>query len=179
MLAAAGIYPEIPTVIDVDQGNRMPACQSAIEIGFTGVMMDGSLMEDGATPSSFENNGKVTREVVEVAHVKGVTVEGEIGCPGCIEDGYGACAMVESPDRPRSGSGIRAAGRSGRVGHRPRHQPRRIQVKFGSQPAGATLKMERLIEIPAAAACRTPGDARFVPVCLGAAGHHKPVRAAS
>ena len=71
-------------------------------------MMDGSLMPDGKTPSSFEYNVKATREVVEMAHAKGVTVEGEIGCLGGIEDGHGAgldgLSHLTDPD---AGGGIR------------------------------------------------------------------------
>ena len=79
-----------PMVLHLDHGNSVETCKSAIDMGFTSVMMDGSLMPDGKTPSSFEYNVKVTREVVEMAHAKGVTVEGEIGCLGGIEDGHGA-----------------------------------------------------------------------------------------
>src|SRR6476469_6501646 len=67
MLAAAEVYPEIPTVLHLDHGNSVETCKSAIEMGFTSVMMDGSLMEDGKTPSSFEHNLRVTREGVELA----------------------------------------------------------------------------------------------------------------
>ena len=90
MLAAAELYPEIPLVMHLDHGNSPETCKSAIDLGFTSVMMDGSLMPDGKTPSTFEHNVKVTRDVVEMAHDKGVTVEGEIGVLGGIEDGHGA-----------------------------------------------------------------------------------------
>ena len=90
MLAATELYPEIPTVLHLDHGNSVETCKSAIAMGFTSVMMDGSLMPDGKTPSNFEYNVSATREVVELAHAKGVTVEGEIGCLGGIEDGHGA-----------------------------------------------------------------------------------------
>src|SRR3954466_15479430 len=90
MMAATELYPEIPIVLHQDHGNSAETCKSAIEMGFTSVMMDGSLMADGKTPASFEYNVEVTREVVELAHAKGVTVEGEIGCLGGIEDGHGA-----------------------------------------------------------------------------------------
>lgn len=89
MLAAAELYPNIPIAMHQDHGNSPATCMSAIEQGFTSVMMDGSLMDDGKTPSSYEYNVKVTREVVHAAHAKGVTVEGEIGCLGGIEDGHG------------------------------------------------------------------------------------------
>src|SRR3954462_14444198 len=65
MLAATELYPEIPTVLHLDHGNSFETCKTAIDMGFTSVMMDGSLLEDGKTPSSFEHNVKVTRKVVE------------------------------------------------------------------------------------------------------------------
>src|SRR5215216_7802312 len=90
MLAATEVYPEIPVALHQDHGNSVETCKSAIELGFTSVMMDGSLMEDAKTPSDFEYNVRVTREVVEMAHERGVTVEGELGTLGGIEDGHGA-----------------------------------------------------------------------------------------
>jgi len=90
MLAAAELYPQIPIVMHQDHGNSPATCLSAIEQGFTSVMMDGSLQEDGKKPSSYEYNARVTRQVVEAAHAQGVTVEGELGCLGGIEDGHGA-----------------------------------------------------------------------------------------
>ena len=74
MLAASELYPEIPMVLHLDHGNSFETCKSAIELGFTSVMMDGSLMPDGKTPSSFEYNVSETRKVVELAHSKDVTV---------------------------------------------------------------------------------------------------------
>src|SRR5215213_8665399 len=90
MLAATEVYPEIPVALHQDHGNSPATCKSAIDMGFTSVMMDGSLTEDGKTPSDFEYNVRVTREVVEMAHDKGVTVEGELGTLGGVEDGHGA-----------------------------------------------------------------------------------------
>ncbi|MCA1730227.1 MAG: fructose-bisphosphate aldolase class II [Actinobacteria bacterium] len=90
MLAATEVYPEIPVALHQDHGNGPETCESAINLGFTSVMMDGSLMEDGRTPSDFEYNVRVTREVVEMAHERGVTVEGELGTLGGIEDGHGS-----------------------------------------------------------------------------------------
>lgn len=89
MLAAAELYPHIPTVMHQDHGNSVATCLSAIENGFTSVMMDGSLMEDGKTPASYEYNVKVTAEVVKLAHNKNVSVEGELGCLGSLESGMG------------------------------------------------------------------------------------------
>ncbi len=90
MLAAAELHPSIPIAMHQDHGNSPATCFSAIEQGFTSVMMDGSLLEDGKTASTYEYNVRVTRQVVEAAHAKGVTVEGEIGVLGGIEDGHGA-----------------------------------------------------------------------------------------
>jgi fructose-bisphosphate aldolase class II len=89
MLAAAELYPQIPTVMHQDHGNSPATCISAIENGFTSVMMDGSLKEDGKTPADYDYNVKVTAEVVKLAHAKGVSVEGELGCLGSLEHGEG------------------------------------------------------------------------------------------
>lgn len=89
MLAAVELYPQIPIVMHQDHGNSVDTCASAIENGFTSVMMDGSLEEDGKTPASYEYNVDITRQVVELAHAKGVSVEGELGCLGSLETGMG------------------------------------------------------------------------------------------
>src|SRR5919108_3271944 len=90
MLAAAEEYPDIPVALHQDHGNSPATCISAIELGFTSVMMDGSLLEDGKTVADYEHNVQVTREVVDFAHARGVTVEGELGTLGGIEDGVGS-----------------------------------------------------------------------------------------
>ena len=84
MLAATELYPHIPTVMHQDHGNSVETCLSAIENGFTSVMMDGSLEEDGKTPADYDYNVKVTADVVKLAHAKGVSVEGELGLPRFI-----------------------------------------------------------------------------------------------
>lgn len=89
MRAAVELYPEIPIVMHQDHGNSPETCFSAIRNGFTSVMMDGSLKEDGKSPADFAYNTKVTRKVVEVAHAFGVSVEGELGCLGSLETGKG------------------------------------------------------------------------------------------
>ncbi len=89
MLAAAELYPEIPTVMHQDHGNSPATCASAIANNFTSVMMDGSLKEDGKTPADFDYNVRVTAEVVKLAHPKNVSVEGELGCLGSLESGHG------------------------------------------------------------------------------------------
>ena len=85
--AAVEAFPHIPLVMHQDHGTSPTVCQGAIDLGFGSVMMDGSLMEDGKTPSSFEYNVDVTRKVVDMAHKVGVTVEGELGCLGNLETG--------------------------------------------------------------------------------------------
>ncbi len=89
MIAATELYPQIPTVMHQDHGNSPETCLSAIENGFTSVMMDGSLKEDGKTPADYAYNVAVTKKVVELAHARGVSVEGELGCLGSLETGGG------------------------------------------------------------------------------------------
>jgi len=89
MVAATELYPHIPVVMHQDHGNSPDTCQSAIDNGFTSVMMDGSLMEDGKTPADYDYNVRVTAQVVKAAHSQGVSVEGELGCLGSLESGGG------------------------------------------------------------------------------------------
>jgi fructose-bisphosphate aldolase class II len=146
MLAAVELNPEIPVVMHLDHGNSAETCKSAIDLGFTSVMMDGSLMPDGKTPSSFEYNVDVTRRVVEMAHAKGVTVEGEIGCLGGIEDGHGTgldgLSHLTDPDQAVAfveKTGLDALAIAIGTSHGA--------YKFSQKPTGETLKMGRLIEI--------------------------------
>jgi fructose-bisphosphate aldolase class II len=146
MLAAAEIYPEIPLVMHLDHGNSFETCKSAIDTGFTSVMMDGSLMPDGKTPSTFEYNVEVTRKVVELAHSKGVTVEGEIGVLGGIEDGHGAGGTglehITDPEQAAKFvelTGVDALAIAIGTSHGA--------YKFTRKPDGAVLKMDRLMEI--------------------------------
>ena len=87
ILAAIEEYPHIPVVMHQDHGAAPHICARSIQSGFSSVMMDGSLMEDMKTPSSFEYNVKVTKTVVDMAHACGVSVEGELGCLGSLETG--------------------------------------------------------------------------------------------
>jgi len=87
ILAAIEEFPQIPVVMHQDHGTSPAICQRSIQLGFSSVMMDGSLGEDGKTPTSYEYNVSVTRRVVEMAHACGVSVEGEIGCLGSLETG--------------------------------------------------------------------------------------------
>lgn len=85
MDAASQEWPEIPLCVHQDHGASPAVCQRSIQLGFTSVMMDGSLKEDMKTPSSFEYNVKTTALAVEMAHSCGVSVEGELGCLGSLE----------------------------------------------------------------------------------------------
>jgi fructose-bisphosphate aldolase class II len=146
MLAANELYPEIPLVLHQDHGNSVETCKSAIDLGFTSVMMDGSLMADGKTPSSFEYNVQVTREVVELAHAKGVTVEGEIGCLGGIEDGHGAGGdgLSHLTDPAQAAEFVKLTGVDAlAIAIGTSHGA----YKFSSKPTGETLKMDVLIAI--------------------------------
>jgi fructose-bisphosphate aldolase class II len=129
-----------------DHGNSFETCKSAIEMGFTSVMMDGSLREDGKTPNSFEENVEVTRKVVDYAHERGVTVEGEIGVLGGVEDGHGAGGTglehLTDPDQAvefAERTGVDALALAIGTSHGA--------YKFNKKPDGSVLKMGLLIEI--------------------------------
>ncbi len=87
ILAAIEEFPDIPVCMHQDHGTSPAVCQRSIQLGFSSVMMDGSLKEDGKSPSSYEYNVDVTRRTVEMAHACGVSVEGELGCLGSLETG--------------------------------------------------------------------------------------------
>jgi len=88
MIAAAiEEFPQIPVVMHQDHGVSLAVCQRSIQLGFSSVMMDGSLGTDGKTPMDYDYNAGVTRQVVEIAHACGVSVEGELGCLGSLETG--------------------------------------------------------------------------------------------
>ena len=99
--AAIEMYPSIPLVMHQDHGQNPDVCQGAIDLGFSSVMMDGSLEGDGKTIASYEYNVDVTKRVTHMAHKLGVTVEGELGCLGSLEtmkgdkeDGHGTDATM-------------------------------------------------------------------------------------
>ncbi len=87
ILAAIEEFPHIPVVMHQDHGTSPAVCQRSIQLGFSSVMMDGSLGEDGKTPTTYEYNVDVTRRTVEMSHACGVSVEGELGCLGSLETG--------------------------------------------------------------------------------------------
>ena len=152
MLAASELYPHIPIVMHQDHGNSPKTCLSAIDNGFTSVMMDGSLEEDGKTPASFDYNVKVTAEVVKLAHAKGVSVEGELGCLGSLEhgggeqeDGHGAEGvlthdqLLTDPDEAAdfvAKTGVDALAVAIGTSHGA--------YKFSKQPTGDVLAMDRI-----------------------------------
>lgn len=155
MLAAAELYPQIPIVMHQDHGNSPSTCQSAIDNGFTSVMMDGSLKDDGKTPADFDYNVRVTKEVVESAHSQGVSVEGELGCLGSLEsgegeaeDGHGAVGKLshdqlltdpEEAERFVAETGVDALAVAIGTSHGA--------YKFTKKPTGEVLAMSRIEEI--------------------------------
>jgi len=87
--ALVDLYPHIPVCMHQDHGNNQATCATALQYGFTSVMMDGSLKADAKTPADYDYNVKVTRDVVDMAHWIGASVEGEIGVLGSLETGMG------------------------------------------------------------------------------------------
>lgn len=102
ILAAVEEFPHIPVCMHQDHGTSPAICQRSIQLGFSSVMMDGSLEADGKTPASYEYNVDVTKTTVDMAHACGVSVEGELGCLGSLEtgqageeDGVGAVGTLD------------------------------------------------------------------------------------
>jgi fructose-bisphosphate aldolase class II len=155
MIAASELYPQIPISMHQDHGNSPDTCKSAIDNGFTSVMMDGSLKADGKTPADFDYNVAVTKEVVEAAHALGVSVEGELGCLGSLEhgggekeDGHGAEGVLthdqlltdpEEAERFVAETGVDALAVAIGTSHGA--------YKFTSRPTGEVLAMDRIEEI--------------------------------
>jgi len=155
MMAAVELYPEIPVVLHQDHGNSPETCFSAMEQGFTSVMMDGSLMADGKTASTFEYNVEVTKKVVDFAHPKGVSVEGELGVLGHLsghagekEDGHGFEGklsredMLTDPDEAAEFvrlTGVDALAVAIGTSHGA--------YKFTERPTGDVLAMEQIEKI--------------------------------
>jgi fructose-bisphosphate aldolase class II len=149
MLAAAELNPNIPIVMHQDHGNSFETCKSAIENGFTSVMMDGSLDEDGKTPNSYEENVAVTKKVTDAAHAQGISVEGELGCLGGIEDGHGAGLTEEEAqehltDPDQAGQFVEETGVDAlAVAIGTSHGA----YKFTKKPTGDVLRMDVIEEI--------------------------------
>jgi len=155
IIAAIEMYPNIPVVMHQDHGASPAICARSIQSGFSSVMMDGSLMEDGKTPSSFEYNVEVTKTVVGMAHACGVSVEGELGCLGSLEtgmmgeeDGHGAEGKLdmdmlltdpnEAADFVKK-TGVDALAIAIGTSHGA--------YKFTQEPTGKILRIDRVKEI--------------------------------
>ena len=133
--AAIEAYPHIPLVMHQDHGQSPEICQGAINLGFSSVMMDGSLEGDGKTIASYEYNVEVTRKVVEMAHATGVTVEGELGCLGSLETMKGDKEDGHGTDDTMTREQLLT---------NPEHFDRRI---FEATKTGDILAIDRVIEI--------------------------------
>ena len=101
--AAVESFPHLPVAMHQDHGQSPTVCEGAIKLGFSSVMMDGSLREDGKTIADYDYNCQVTKRVVDMAHAIGVSVEGELGCLGSLEtmkgdkeDGHGTESTMTS-----------------------------------------------------------------------------------
>ena len=155
--AAVEQYPHIPIVMHQDHGSEPAVCLRSIQSGFSSVMMDGSLMPDMKTPSSYEYNVEVTRKVVEMAHAGGVSVEGELGCLGSLEtgmmgeeDGHGSDDQLDmdqlltDPDQAADfvkQTGVDALAIAIGTSHGA--------YKFTKPPTGEVLRIDRIKEIHA------------------------------
>ncbi|MBF0255373.1 MAG: fructose-bisphosphate aldolase class II [Gammaproteobacteria bacterium] len=155
--AALEAYPHIPVCMHQDHGASPAVCVNAIQSGFSSVMMDGSLQEDGKTPSSYDYNVDVSRRVVDMAHACGVSVEGELGCLGSLEtgkageeDGHGAegeldhSQLLTDPDEAADfvkKTGVDALAIAIGTSHGA--------YKFTTQPTGKILRIDRVKEIHA------------------------------
>jgi len=157
ILGAIEAYPHIPVCMHQDHGTSPAVCQRSIQSGFSSVMMDGSLMSDGKTPSSYDYNVDTTRRVVDMAHACGVSVEGELGCLGSLEtgeageeDGIGAEGKLEmdqmltDPDEAADfvkKTNVDALAIAIGTSHGA--------YKFTKKPTGAILRIDRVKEINA------------------------------
>jgi fructose-bisphosphate aldolase class II len=157
VLAAIESYPHIPVVMHQDHGHTPAVCIQAMRSGFSSVMMDGSLLEDAKTPSSYQYNVDTTKKIVELAHAIGVSVEGELGVLGSLEtglagdeDGSGAEGKLnhdqlltdpeEAADFVRQ-TGVDALAIAIGTSHGA--------YKFTKPPTGKTLAISRIKEIHA------------------------------
>ena len=155
ILGAVESYPHIPIAMHLDHGNEPATCYTAMRNGFSSVMMDGSLESDAKSPASYEYNCTVTREVVEVAHSMGVSVEGELGCLGSLEtsqgdkdNGHGGEGglshgmLLTDPDQAEEfvdKTGVDALAVAIGTSHGA--------YKFTKKPEGETLRMDLIIEL--------------------------------
>ncbi|MBB3230837.1 class II fructose-bisphosphate aldolase [Halomonas stenophila] len=157
ILAAVEEFPHIPVVMHQDHGTSPAVCQRSIQLGFSSVMMDGSLKEDGKTPADYAYNVDVTRRTVEMAHACGVSVEGELGCLGSLEtgmageeDGVGAEGKLDHDqlltDPEEAADFVKATGVDAlAIAIGTSHGA----YKFTQPPTGDTLSIQRIKEIHA------------------------------
>ncbi|MDC7708424.1 class II fructose-bisphosphate aldolase [Vogesella indigofera] len=157
ILAAVEEFPHIPVVMHQDHGTSPDVCQRSIQLGFSSVMMDGSLKSDGKTPADYDYNVDVTRTVVNFSHACGVSVEGEIGCLGSLEtgmageeDGVGAEGVLDhsqlltDPEEAAQfvkDTGVDALAIAIGTSHGA--------YKFSKKPTGDVLRIDRIKEIHA------------------------------
>jgi fructose-bisphosphate aldolase class II len=153
--AAIESHPDVPIVMHQDHGASPAICIQAMRSGFSSVMMDGSLLEDAKTPSSFQYNSDTTRKVVEMAHAIGVSVEGELGCLGSLEsgmgekeDGHGAEGVLTHDqlltDANEAAEFVKATGVDAlAIAIGTSHGA----YKFTRPPTGAVLRIDRIKEI--------------------------------
>ncbi|GMR07294.1 MAG: fructose-bisphosphate aldolase class II [Gammaproteobacteria bacterium] len=157
IIAAIEQYPHIPVAMHQDHGSEPAVCLRSIQSGFSSVMMDGSLMADMKTPSSFEYNVDVSKTVVDFAHAGGVTVEGELGCLGSLEtgemgeeDGHGAEGKLDLglllTDPEEAAQFVKATGVDAlAIAIGTSHGA----YKFTKEPTGEVLRIDRIKEIHA------------------------------
>ncbi len=155
--AAVEANPDIPVAMHQDHGASPAICIQAMRLGFSSVMMDGSLKEDAKTPAPFDYNVDVTRRVVEIAHAIGVSVEGELGCLGSLEtgmgekeDGHGAEGALSHDqlltDANEAADFVKATGVDAlAIAIGTSHGA----YKFTRPPTGAVLRIDRIREIHA------------------------------
>lgn len=155
--AAIEMYPHIPVVMHQDHGAEPAVCFRSIQSGFSSVMMDGSLMPDAKTPSTYEYNVETTRKVVELAHACGVSVEGELGCLGSLEtgmmgeeDGHGAEGVLDHSqlltDPEEAADFVKKTGVDAlAIAIGTSHGA----YKFTQKPTGNVLRIDRVKEIHA------------------------------
>ncbi|GGP18530.1 class II fructose-bisphosphate aldolase [Silvimonas iriomotensis] len=157
ILAAVEEFPHLPIVMHQDHGTSPAVCQRAIQLGFSSVMMDGSLLDNGKTPADYDYNVHVTRTVTSFAHACGVSVEGELGCLGSLEtgsageeDGVGAegtldhSQMLTDPEEAAAfvaATGVDALAIAIGTSHGA--------YKFSKPPTGDTLAIDRIRQIHA------------------------------
>ena len=184
ILAATEAYPQVPLVMHQDHGQSPDVCKGAIALGFSSVMMDGSLQADGKSIASYDYNVDVTRKVVSMAHELGVTVEGELGCLGSLEtmkgdkeDGHGAEGTMTREQLltdPEQAADFVKTHATRCAGDRDRHQPWRLQVHPQAHRRHPGDRSHQGDQPPHPE--HAPRDARQFQRAAGSAGADPPVR---